>query len=74
MFYGLAFTLLGVFGLCEKASVTDPVAIISIVIGLVVSAWTAFDVNTQLDIYRKQINELYSIIEELIKGKEYLTK
>lgn len=67
MFYGLAFTLLGVFGLCEKA--TDPVAIISIVIGLAVSAWTAFDVNTQLDIYRKQINELYSIIEEMLKGK-----
>ena len=69
MFYGLAFTLLGVFGLCEKASVVDPVAIISIVIGLIVSAWTAFDVNTQLDIYRKQINELYSIIEELIDDK-----
>ena len=69
MFYGLAFTLLGVFGLCEKSSVTDPVAIISIVIGLIVSAWTAFDVNTQLDIYRKQINELYSIIEELIDDK-----
>ena len=69
MFYGLAFTLLGVLGLCEKASVTDPVAIISIVIGLIVSAWTAFSINTQLDIYRKQINELYSIIEEMLKGK-----
>ena len=69
MFYGLAFTLLGIFGLCEKASVVDPVAIISIVIGLIVSAWTAFSINTQLDIYRKQINELYSIIEEMLKGK-----
>ena len=67
MFYGLAFTLLGVFGLCEKASVVDPVAIISIVIGLIVSAWTAFDVNTQLDMYRKQINELYAIIEKMLK-------
>ena len=69
MFYGLAFTLIGVLGLCERASVVDPVAIISIVIGLIVSAWTAFDVYTQLDIYRKQINELYSIIEEMLKGK-----
>ena len=69
MFYGLAFTLLGVFGLFEKASVVDPVAIISIVIGLAVSAWTEFNVNTQLDIYRKQINELYSIIEEMLKDK-----
>ena len=69
MFYGLAFTLLGVLGLCEKASVVDPVAIVAIVIGLVVSAWKAFDVNTQLDIYRKQINELYSIIEEMLKDK-----
>ena len=69
MFYGLAFTLLGVFGLCEKASVVDPVAIIYIVIGLIVSAWTAFDVNTQLDIYRRQINELYSIIEEMRNKK-----
>ena len=69
MFYGLAFTLLGVFGLFEKVAVTDPVAIISIVIGLAVSAWTAFNVNTQLDIYRRQINELYSIIEEMLKGK-----
>ena len=69
MFYGLAFTLLGVFGLCEKASVVDPLAIISIVIGLAVSAWTAFSINTQLDIYSKQINELYSIIEEMLKGK-----
>lgn len=69
MFYGLAFTLIGVLGLCEKASVTDPVAIIAIVIGLTISAWTAFNVNTQLDIYRKQINELYSIIEEMLKDK-----
>ena len=69
MFYGLAFTLLGVFGLFEKVTVTDPVSIISIVIGLAVSAWTAFSINTQLDIYRKQINELYSIIEEMLKGK-----
>ncbi len=69
MFYGLAFTLLGVFGLFEKVTVTDPVAIISIVIGLAVSAWTAFSINTQLDIYRKQINELYSIIEEMLKDK-----
>lgn len=69
MFYGLAFTLLGVLGLCGQAIAWDPVAIISIVIGLVVSAWTAFDVNTQLDIYRKQINELYSIIEEMLKDK-----
>lgn len=69
MFYGLAFTLLGVFGLCEKASVVDPVAIISIVIGIIVSAWTAFSINTQLDIYRKQINELYSILEEMLKDK-----
>ena len=69
MFYGLAFTLLGVFGLFEKVTVTDPVAIISIVIGLAVSAWTVFNANTQLDIYRKQINELYSIIEEMLKGK-----
>ena len=69
MFYGLAFTLLGVLGLCGKAIVVDPVAIISIVIGLIVSAWTAFDVNTQLDIYRRQINELYSIIEEMRNKK-----
>ena len=69
MFYGLAFTLLGVFGLFEKVTVTDPVAIISIVIGLIVSAWTAFSINTQLDIYRKQINELYSIIKEMLKEK-----
>lgn len=67
MFYGLAFTLIGVLGLCEKASVIDPVAIIAIIVGLIVSAWTAFDVNTQLDIYRKQINELYSLIEEMNK-------
>lgn len=67
MFYGLAFTLIGVLGLCEKASVVDPVAIIAIIVGLIVSAWTAFDVNTQLDIYRKQINELYSLIEEMNK-------
>ena len=69
MFYGLAFTLLGVFGLCEKASVVDPVAIISIVIGLAVSACTEFNVNTQLDIHRKQINDLYSIIKEMLKDK-----
>lgn len=69
MFYGLAFTLLGVFGLFEKVTVTDPVAIISIVIGLAVSAWTASNVNTQLDIYRKQINELYAILEEMLKDK-----
>lgn len=69
MFYGLAFTLIGVLGLCEKASVVDPVAIISIVIGIIVSAWTAFSINTQLDIYRKQINELYSILEEMLKDK-----
>lgn len=69
MFYGLAFTLIGVLGLCERASVVDPVAIIAIVIGLTISAWTAFNVNTQLDMYRRQINELYSIIEELIDDK-----
>ena len=69
MFYGLAFTLIGVLGLCERASVVDPVAIISIVIGITISAWTTFNVNTQLDIYRRQINELYSIIEELIDDK-----
>ena len=69
MFYGLAFTLIGVLGLCERASVVDPVAIISIVIGLTISAWTAFSIDTQLDIYRKQINELYSIIEEMLKDK-----
>ena len=69
MFYGLAFTLLGVFGLCEKASVVDPVAIISIVVGLTISAWTSLGISTRLDIYRRQINELYSIIEELIDDK-----
>lgn len=69
MFYGLAFTLIGVLGLCERASVVDPVAIIAIVMGLTISAWTAFNVNTQLDMYRRQINELYSIIEELIDDK-----
>lgn len=69
MFYGLAFTLLGVLGLCGQAIALDPVAIVAIVIGLIVSAWTAFSINTQLDIYRKQINELYSIIEEMLKGK-----
>lgn len=69
MFYGLAFTLIGVLGLCEKASVLDPVPIIAIVIGLTVSAWTAFNVDTKLDIYRRQINELYSLIEEISKGK-----
>ena len=69
MFYGLAFTLLGVLGLCGQAIAWDPVAIVAIVIGLIVSAWTAFDVNTQLDIYRRQINELYSIIEEMRNKK-----
>ena len=69
MFYGLAFTLIGVLGLCERASVVDPVAIIAIVVGLTISAWTAFNVDTQLDIYRRQISELYSIIEELIDDK-----
>lgn len=69
MFYGLAFILMGVLGLCERASVVDPVATIAIVIGLTVSAWIEFNVNTQLDIYRKQINELYSILEELLKDK-----
>ena len=69
MFYGLAFTLIGVLGLCERASVVDPVAIIAIVIGITISAWTAFSIDTQLDIYRRQINELYSIIEELIDDK-----
>ena len=69
MFYGLAFTLIGVLGLCERASVVDPVAIISIVVGLTISAWAAFNVDTQLDIYRRQISELYSIIEELIDDK-----
>ena len=67
MFYGLAFTLIGVLGLCEKASVVDPVSTIAIVIGLTVSAWTAFNVDTQLDIYRRQINELYSLIEKMNK-------
>lgn len=70
MFYGLAFTLLGVFGLFEKVTVTDPVAIIAIVIGLTISAWTAFNVNTQLDIYSRQINELYAILEEMLKDKD----
>lgn len=69
MFYGLAFTLIGVLGLYEKASVVDPVSIIAIVIGLIVSAWTAFNVDTQLDIYRSQINELYSLIEKMNKEK-----
>ena len=69
MFYGLAFTLIGVLGLCERASVVDPVAIISIVIGLTISAWTSLGISTRLDIYRRQINELYSIIEELIDDK-----
>lgn len=69
MFYGLAFTLIGVLGLCEKASVVDPVSIIAIFIGLTVSAWTAFNVDTQLDIYRSQINELYSLIEKMNKEK-----
>ena len=69
MFYGLAFTLIGVLGLCERASVVDPVAIISIVIGLTISAWTSLSISKRLDIYRRQINELYSIIEELIEDK-----
>ena len=69
MFYGLAFTLIGVLGLCERASVIDPVAIISIVIGITISAWTSLGISTRLDIYRRQINELYSIIEELIDDK-----
>lgn len=69
MFYGLAFTLIGVLGLCERASVVDPVAIISIVVGLTISAWTSLGISTRLDIYRRQINELYSIIEELIDDK-----
>lgn len=69
MFYGLAFTLIGVLGLCERASVVDPVAIISIVVGLTISAWTSLSISTRLDIYRRQISELYSIIEELIDDK-----
>ena len=69
MFYGLAFTLIGGLGLCERASVVDPVAIISIVIGLTISAWASLGISTRLDIYRRQISELYSIIEELIDDK-----
>ena len=69
MFYGLAFTLIGVLGLCERASGVDPVAIISIVIGITISAWTSLGISTRLDIYRRQISELYSIIEELIDDK-----
>lgn len=69
MFYGLAFTLIGVLGLCERASEVDPVAIISIVIGITISAWTSLGISTRLDIYRRQISELYSIIEELIDDK-----
>lgn len=69
MFYGLAFTLIGVLGLCERASVVDPVAIISIVVGLTISAWTSLGISTRLDIYRRQISELYSIIEEMLKDK-----
>ena len=69
MFYGLAFTLIGVLGLCERASVVDPVAIIAIVVGLTISAWTSLGISTRLDIYRRQISELYSIIEELIDDK-----
>lgn len=69
MFYGLAFTLIGILGLCERASVIDPVAIIAIVIGLTISAWTSLGISTKLDIYRRQISELYSIIEELIEDK-----
>jgi hypothetical protein len=69
LFYGLAFTLIGVLGLCERASVVDPVAIIAIVVGLTISAWTSLGISTRLDIYRRQISELYSIIEELIDDK-----
>ena len=69
MFYGLAFTLIGVLGLCERASVVDPVAIISIVVGLTISAWTSLGISTRLDIYRRQISELYAILEELIDDK-----
>ena len=69
MFYGLAFTLIGVLGLCERASVVDPVSTIAVVIGLTISAWTSLSISTRLDIYRRQISELYSIIEELIDDK-----
>ncbi len=69
MFYGLAFTLIGVLGLCERASVIDPVSTIAVVIGLTISAWTSLSISTRLDIYRRQISELYSIIEELIDDK-----
>ena len=61
--------MIGVLGLCERASVIDPVAIIAIVIGLTISAWTSLGISTKLDIYRRQISELYSIIEELIDDK-----
>ena len=69
MFYGLAFTLIGVLGLCERASVIDPVSTITVVIGLTISAWTSLGISKRLDIYRIQISELYSIIEELIEDK-----
>jgi hypothetical protein len=69
LFYGLAFTLIGVLGLCERASVIDPVSTIAVVIGLTISAWTSLSISTRLDIYRRQISELYSIIEELIDDK-----
>lgn len=69
MFYGLAFTLIGVLGLCERASVIDPVSTITVVIGLTISAWTSLGISTRLDIYRRQISELYSIIEELMDDK-----
>ena len=69
MFYGLAFTLIGVLGLCERASVIDPVSTIAVVIGLTISAWTTLGISTKLDIYRRQISELYSIMEELIDDK-----
>lgn len=69
MFYGIAFTIIGILGLCEKVSTVDPVSIISIVIGLMVSGWTTYDINTQLDIYRKQINEIASILDELYNDK-----
>lgn len=70
MFYGLAFTIVGILGLCEKVNTVDPTSIIAIMIGLLVSGWTTYDINTQLDIYRKQINELASIVEELYNDKE----
>jgi hypothetical protein len=54
----------------ERASVVDPVAIIAIVVGLTISAWTSLDISTRLDIYRRQISELYSIIEEMRNKKD----